>query len=118
MLDGVLFILFFWINKQLNNCFGKIWVALKRASWCDLMQADLLIFAYSAGWTGCEVLTVLDEWKMTLVTVLVEVERAKMVVVCQCACTIVHLESLQRGLTIQKCGVECLPVVLMQWKAG
>ena len=34
------------------------------------------------GWTGWEVLTVLDEWKMALVTVLVEVERVKMVGHC------------------------------------
>ena len=47
MLDGVLF-LFFGNNKQLNNCFWKIWVALLRAGWCDLMQADLLIWADSA----------------------------------------------------------------------
>ena len=46
---------------------------------------------------------------MALVTVLVEVERVKMVVVCQSAGTVVHLESLQRGLTIQKCCVDCLP---------
>ena len=46
------------------------------------MQADLLILTNSAGWTGLEVLTVLDEWKMALVMVLVEVERVKMVVVC------------------------------------
>ena len=67
------------------------------------MQADLLIWADSAGWTGWEVLTVLDEWKMALVTVLVEVEKVKMVVVCRSAGAVVHLESLQRGLTIQKC---------------
>ena len=60
----------------------KIRVALKRAGWYDLMQADLLIWADSVGWTGWEVLTVLDEWKMALVMVLVEVERVKMVVVC------------------------------------
>ena len=39
-----------------------------------LVQANLLIWADSAGWTGWEVLTVHDEWKMALVTVLVEVE--------------------------------------------
>ena len=54
---------------------------------------------------------------MTLVRVLVEVERVKMVVVCQSAGTVVHLESLQRGLTIQKCCNDCLSVVLMQQKA-
>ena len=42
------------------------------------MQADLLIWADSAGWIDWEVLTVLDEWTMALVTVLVEVERVKM----------------------------------------
>ena len=57
-------------------------MALIRAGWCDLMQADLLIWADSAGWTCWEVLTVLDEWKMALVIVLIEVERVKMVVVC------------------------------------
>ena len=52
------FILFL-TNKQLNNCFGKIRVALIRAHWCDLMQANMLIWADSAGWTAWEVLTVL-----------------------------------------------------------
>ena len=56
------------------------------------MQDDLHIWADFAGWTGWEVLTVLDEWKMALVTVLVEVERVKMVVVYQSAGTAVHLE--------------------------
>ena len=56
------------------------------------MQADLLIRSHSAGWTGWEILTVLDEWKMALVTVLVEVERVKMVVVYQSAGTVVHLD--------------------------
>ena len=94
MLDGVLF---FWgggIDKQLNNCFWKIRVALKRAGWCDLVQANLLIWADFAGWTGWEVLTVLDEWTMALVKVLVEFERVKMVVACQSAGTAVHWESL------------------------
>ena len=54
------------------------------------MQANP--WADSAGWTGWEVLTILDEWKMALVTVLVEVERVKMVVVCQSAGTVDHLE--------------------------
>ena len=81
MLGGVPF-LFLGNNKQLNNCFWKIRVALIRASWCDLMQADLLIWTDSAGWTGLEVLTVLDKWKMALAMVLVEVERVKMIVVC------------------------------------
>ena len=47
-----------------------------------LLRANPLIWADSAGWTGWEVLNVLDEWKMALVTVLVEVERVKMAVVC------------------------------------
>ena len=40
-----------------------------------LVQANPLIWADSAGWTGWEVLTVHDEWKMTLVMVLVDVEK-------------------------------------------
>ena len=55
------------------------------------MWANLLIWADSAGWTGWEVLTVLDEWKMALVK-LVEVERVKMDVVYRSASTVVHLE--------------------------
>ena len=47
-----------------------------------LMQADLLfgltLLAELAGRSW----TLLDEWKMALVMVLVEVERVKMVVVC------------------------------------
>ena len=46
------------------------------------MEADLLIWADSAGWTGWEDLTVLDEWKMALAMVLLEVERVKMVEEC------------------------------------
>ena len=46
------------------------------------MRANPLIWADYAGWTGWEVLTVSDEWKMALVMVLVEVERVKMAVVC------------------------------------
>ena len=61
--------------------------------WCDLCG---LIWADSdsAGWTGWEVLTVHDEWKMALVTVLVEVEveRVKMAVVCPSADTEAHWE--------------------------
>ena len=60
MLDGVFF-LFLSKDKHLNNCFWKIRVALKRAIWCDLTQADLLIWADFAGWTGWEVLTVIDK---------------------------------------------------------
>ena len=50
-----------------------------------LVRANPLIWADSAssGWTGWEVLNVLDEWNMALVTVLVEVESVKMAVVCQ-----------------------------------
>ena len=49
-----------------------------------LVLANPLIWADfdSPGWTGWEVLNVHDEWKMALVTVLVEVERVKMAVVC------------------------------------
>ena len=64
-------------------------MALRRAGF---LWANSLIWAESAGWTGWEVLTVLDEWKMTLLTVLVEVERVKMAVVCQSAATLLHLE--------------------------
>ena len=41
MLDRVLYFVL-GNNKQLNNCFWKIQVALIRASWCDLVQVDLL----------------------------------------------------------------------------
>ena len=75
------------------------------------MQANLLIWADSAGWTGWEVFTGLDEWKMALVTVLVEVERVKMAVVCRSAGTAVHWQSLQRDLIIQKCCVDFPPIV-------
>ena len=105
---------FLGINKQLNNCFWKIWVALIRAGRCNSMQADLLIWSNSAGWTGWDVLTVLDEWKMALAMVLVEVERVKMVLVCPSAGTVVCLESFQRDLTILKSCVACPSVVLMQ----
>ena len=46
--------------------------------------ANPLIWADSdsADWTGWKILTVHDEWKMTLVMVLVEVKRVKMAVVC------------------------------------
>ena len=39
-----------------------------------------------------EVLTIHDEWKIAMVTVLVEVDRVKMAVVCRSAGTVVHLE--------------------------
>ena len=55
------------------------------------------IWADSAGWTCWEVLTVLDEWKIALVTVLVEVERVKIVVVCPSADTVEHLGWRRRG---------------------
>ena len=99
----------------MNNCFWQIRLALIRDGWCYLMQADLFIWAESAGWTGWEVLTVLAEWQMALVRVLVEVESLKMVVVCPSAGTVVRLECLttERNLTIQKCCVDFLPVVLM-----
>ena len=67
-------------------------MALRRAGLVQLVQANLLIWADSAGWTGWKVLTVHDEWKMALVTVLVEVERLKMALVCRTAGTVVHLE--------------------------
>ena len=82
------------------------------------MQANLLIWADSAGWPGWEVLTVLDEWKMAFLMVLVEVERVKMVVVCWYAGTVVHWESLQRNWIIQKCCVDFPPVVKLQLKVG
>ena len=84
--------MFLGIDIQLINCVWKIWVALRRASLVQPVWANLLIWADSAGLTGWEVLTVLDEWKMALVTVLVEVERMKMAVVCRSAGTAVHLE--------------------------
>ena len=57
-----------------------------------LVRANLLIWADSAGWTGWEVLTVLDEWKMALTTMLLEVEKVKIAVVCRSAGTVVRLE--------------------------
>ena len=58
----------------------------------QFVGANPLIWADSAGWTSWEVLTVHDEWKMALVTVLGEVERLKMAVVCRSAGTVAHLE--------------------------
>ena len=81
------------------------------------MQADLLRTDFAGG-TGWEVLTVLDEWRMALVTVLVEVERVKVVVVCRSAGTVLHRESLQRDLIIKKCCVDFPPVVKLQLKVG
>ena len=77
MLDGVL-LLFLGIEIWLINCFWNIRVALRNSSLVRLVQTDLLIWADSAGWTGREILTVHDEWKKALVTVLVEVEGVKM----------------------------------------
>ena len=73
---------FIFGQQQLNNCFWKIRLALRRAGWCHLMQGNLLIWADFADWTGWEVLTVFDEWYMALVTVLAKVERVKKVVAC------------------------------------
>ena len=53
-------------------------MALKRAGF----GATPLVWADSAGWTGWEVLTLHDEWKVALLTMLVEAERVKMAVVC------------------------------------
>ena len=55
---------------------------------------------------------------MALVTVLVEVERVKMFVVCQSSSTVVHWESLQRDWIIQKCCVDFHPIVKLQLKMG
>ena len=82
--------MFLGIDIQLINCFLKIRVALRRAGLVRLVWANPLMWADSAGWTGWEVLTVHDEWKMALV--MVEVERVKMAVVCRSAGTVVHLE--------------------------
>ena len=90
-MDGVLF-LYLGIDIQLINCFWKIWVALKRVWLVRLVQANPLIWADSAGLTGWEVVTVHDEWKIALVTVLVEVERVKMAVVCPSVDTEAHWE--------------------------
>ena len=50
-------------------------VAIKRIVVQVTVFVESCQWADSAGWTGWEVLTVHDEWKMALVTVLVEVER-------------------------------------------
>ena len=55
---------------------------------------------------------------MALVTVLVEVERVKMVMVCQSAGTVVHWELLHRDWIIKKCCVEFPPAVKLQLKVG
>ena len=72
-LDGVLF-----CHKQLNNCFWKILVALRMVGWCDLCRV-ICSFGMIC-WLDW--LEGLDEWKMVLVMVLVEVERVKIFLVC------------------------------------
>ena len=62
MLDPELFLSFFGKQMQLINCFWKIWVALRRAGLVQLVMANPLTWADYVGWTGWEVLTVLDEW--------------------------------------------------------
>ena len=59
-----------------------------------LVRPNLLIWADSdsARWTGWEVLTAHDEWKIALVTVLVEVKKVKMAVVCSSVDTEAHWE--------------------------
>ena len=51
-------------------------------------------------------------------TVLVEVERVKMVVVCRSAGTVVWMEYFRKDLIIQKCCVDCLPAVRGRWMVG
>ena len=51
-------------------------------------------------------------------TVLCEVERVKMVVVCQSAGTVVWMEYFQKDLTIQKCCVDFLLAVLTLLMVG
>ena len=46
-----------------------------------------------------------------MVTVLVEVERVKMAVVCRSAGTVVWMEYFQTDLIIQKCCADCLLVM-------
>ena len=72
-------------------------MALKRDGLVRLVRANLLIWADSTGWTGSEVMTLHDEWKMALMTVLVEVERVKIVMVCRSADTVEHLGWRRRG---------------------
>ena len=86
MLGSVLF-LFLGINIQV--VFGRFGWPLEGPGLVQLVRANPLIWADSAGW---EVLTVHDEWKMALVTVLVEVERVKMAVMCPSADTEAHWE--------------------------
>ena len=74
--------------------FGRFRWPLKGPSFVRLVWANPLILADSdsAGWTGWEVLTVHDEWKMALVMVLVQGVRVKMAVVCPIIYTEVHWE--------------------------
>ena len=55
---------------------------------------------------------------MALVTVLVEVERVKMAVVCLSTDTVEHLEYPQRDWIILKCCADSPPVVKVQLKGG
>ena len=57
----VCFFLFLGINIQVVNCFWKNLVSLKRAWLVQLVRANPLIWADSAGWTDWEVVTVHDE---------------------------------------------------------
>ena len=93
-------------------------MALKRAWLVQLVRANPLIWADSACWTGWEVVTVHNKWKMALVTVLVEVERVKMTVVCPSGDTEAHWESLQRDWIIQNCCTYFSLVVKLQLKVG
>ena len=83
----------FWAYTfRLLIVFGRFGWPLEGLVLVRLVRTYPLIWPNSAGWTGWEVLTVLDEWKMALVMVLVEVERVKMAVVCQSAGTVAHWE--------------------------
>ena len=118
MLDGVLSLSWGYQTCSLIIVFGRFGWPLKGPGLVQLVKANSLIWADSdsAGWTGWEVLTVLDEWQMALVTVLVEVERVKMAVVCLSADTVEHLEYPQRDWIILKCYADSPPVVKVQLK--
>ena len=103
MLDSVLFC--FWgITCSLLTDFGRLG-GPEKGRLVQLNAGSSAIWADSAGW---KVVTVLAEWKMAPVTVLVEVEMVKMLVVCRSTGIVVHLGSHQRGSTIQKCYVDFL----------